>query len=327
MSPHKVVVPNIHLAHTNPKIKHMWSKHGGVIHFIQCLYSLPIYRDDVIAIPDDGQLVDRIPIRPTRAGIYYTDFFLLDDELFMVQINDDPYLAWEEWTEHYKKAGVRGFFVTNRRFSYEEELQKCGVPILTIIGMPDIRSGPIKEWETNAHSLAMTTEHDISVFFSGKFKRRIIRLLIAAGLQDRVDAVFIVDNKDPNRTGIMSSKEYMHTMARSKIVWCPRSIVSYPDGKCHSVTAKEYEAMIMEKLVLKEAICQFETEPRESGIHFVEYNSNGSDIVEIVEYYLAHEDERREIAHNGRLWWERNGSTPARACHIYDSALQVLYPT
>jgi len=82
--------------------------------------------------------------------------------------------------------------------------------------------------------------------------------------------------------------------------------------------------MCLENLVIRHPIGVIETEPRIDRKHYVEIQNDDSDLLELLYYYLEHDDERKEIAHNGRLWYERNGSPTARAYHIVESLKKVI---
>jgi len=83
--------------------------------------------------------------------------------------------------------------------------------------------------------------------------------------------------------------------------------------------------MALECCIFRHPNNLIEVEPRISGVHYVEIDENThADLIPKINYYLEHEKERKEIAHNGRLWYERNGTAIARAKKIFEDCKSLL---
>jgi len=113
----------------------------------------------------------------------------------------------------------------------------------------------------------------------------------------------------------MTFHEYMKAIAASKIVWCP------PGGR--PKTHREIEAMCCEVAVLMPEQHIVEPEILKPDVHFICVNPDYSDAVRKCNYYLENEDKLREVAHNGRMWYERNASDYARARYILKNCIKV----
>ena len=114
----------------------------------------------------------------------------------------------------------------------------------------------------------------------------------------------------------MSFHQYMLDMAAAKIVWCP------PGGK--PKTHREIEAMCCEVAVLMPEQNVIEPEIVQSDIHYISVKSDYSDAIEKCEYYLNNKEELNRVAHNGRMWYERNASDCARARYIHTNCISTL---
>jgi glycosyltransferase involved in cell wall biosynthesis len=95
-------------------------------------------------------------------------------------------------------------------------------------------------------------------------------------------------------TAKVSFSEYYREMAQSRI------FVS-PSGWCE-YTPKDYEAMYFGALLMKPAVEHIRTEPDllVPGETYVALRWDMSDLLDQVQWYLDHEDERRRIADNAR---------------------------
>lgn len=287
--------------------------------------ALPVYYENISVVSDNNLLDPYItkilenPPRMANKNSAREAFFVIDDHLFMIVDTDHPYKNAENWVPYYSQF-VSGFFVSCPRYSTSYIFDNCEVPVFCLGISPDIMI-PASFLEHDAHSISVTCEKTISVFFQGRFSTRIRRKDFGELINKEIANSHIRNSGTHPLSGI----EYVKEMCKAKIAWCPRSHSSPPDHDCNSVPSKEGDAMCLELLVVKQSIGQPEVEKRIPGVHFVQYNNDGSDLIEKLRYYLEHEDERKEIAHNGRLWWERNCSTFSRAKGIFDSCFKAIY--
>ena len=90
------------------------------------------------------------------------------------------------------------------------------------------------------------------------------------------------------------------------------------------MTSREIDAMCLEVMIMRPPNGLIETEPRLPGVHFAEVTNDHADLVDKMKYYLDHDEERKKIAYNGRLWYERNATIIARANHIFKCVKSVL---
>ncbi len=122
----------------------------------------------------------------------------------------------------------------------------------------------------------------------------------------------------------LSPEEYINIMARAKIIWCPRTVRGTPNHEENSTSSKEYEAMCLGICIVKNPIGVAEVEKRLPGTHYAKIKNNNSDLIDVLNYYLDHDEEREKIAKNGRLWYERNASAQARAHRMFEDALSCI---
>lgn len=285
--------------------------------FVMCswesrdLLVLPVYFRNVQCVVDGAKIKSRLP----KTQEHHTSFFMVNDNLFMINNNDRP-IQWD-WSEYSKF--VTAFFIFCHRFTTTHAFKKT-VPAYPLPGKSAAHFS-LAQLEHDAHSRSMTVEKDISVFFSGRITCRVARKGTGQAIRNHFPDSYIHFLEDGTA---LSKDEYVDVITRSKIAWCPRSVWSEPDKECNSSIPKEFEAMGLELLLVKHPLGVIETEERTPGVHFVEVKNDSSDLIEKLQYYLGHDDERKEIAHNGRLWWERNCSTIARASFMLNSCLRSM---
>ena len=293
--------------------------------YSKCLLALPVFYDSTSVVCDNDLLSEKVshiiadpPFVANKNG-GLTGMFLVDDHIFMIVNTDTPAKNAHHWVPYYSQY-VSGFFVLCHRHSTARIFNDCKIPTfpLSIKSDPSV---PLLSFEHDAHSKSMTIKKDISVFFHGRYGTRLPRKFLAEIIQKHITDVYIQDSGDRKS---LPGSEYVDLMSRSKIVWCPRSVRCPKDSDCNAACPRESEAMCLECLVIRPSIGITETEDRISGVHFVEIQNDSSDLIEKLQYYLDHDDERKEIAHNGRLWWERNCSVIARAKQIYSDCLEAI---
>lgn len=312
---HKIILPNPKYFDGRTRADYRISE------FAKCMKILEVYETDIKVIEDTGKLKEAIPeyVQMANDNGKYSSFFMVDGHLFMIIDTDHPVDNHEEWVKHHESKGVKGYFVWCHRHSTKYIFDGCKASIFPLAGKP----GPLislKDMEHEAHPRSVNMEKDINVFFHGRFNTRPTRESIAPIITDAIPNCRIGECSKE----YLSSEEYINFMSRSKIVWCPRSVWSEPNRECNAPTGKEFEAMCLEVLVLKPPIGTIEVEERIPGVHFVEVHDHSLDLIEKIQYYLEHEDERKEIAHNGRLWYERNCTVNSRAYYLFNSALKAI---
>ena len=281
-------------------------------------YDVSVVCDNELLIKKVSHILASVPFVANKNN-QLASLFAVDDYIFMLVNTDAPTINHRLWVPYYSQY-VSGFFILCNRRSTAFIFDNCGVPVLplTIKSDPFV---PLLDFEHDAHSKSMAAQKDISVFFHGRYVTRLARKAFATLIKKHITNTHIEDSGDYK---VLPGAEYINLMSRSKIVWCPRSVKSQPDHECNAVTARESEAMCLECLVVRPSIGIIETEERVPGVHFVEVENDNSDLIEKLQYYLEHDDERKEIAHNGRLWWERNCSVIARANQIYSDCLKIM---
>ncbi len=310
-----------------PNVKNFGNRQQLRIYkFAACLYILNAYEPIITVLPDDEILRNRLPaVFPpqgrSRIRSFWVEsreaFFMINDSLFLIIDNDDFTGNYEENIKFFDDLGVCGIFCANRRRSTEFIFQKSPFPMFgTTPGIEPYRL-PMPEFEHFGHSNYMNMKKDISIFFSGRCNTRISRLAYLHMIKEKFPDALVHNSEHKGST---SPEEYVKKLRRAKIAWCPRSVKSRPDFDCNSSTGREMEALCLEVLVVRPPIGIIEIEPRIDGVHYVEVKNDGSDVIDKMEYYLAHDEERLAIARNGRLWWERNSSAVARAYNIFNNS-------
>lgn len=276
------------------------------------MFVLPSYYENVECFVDSKKIMSKLK----DTNLLPCTFFLVNDSLFLTHIHDRPITNWEQWVPYCAKY-CTAFFVYALRHSTHFIFDDCPIPVFPL---PNTSGGKIEKPHIEyCHSLKK--KKDIPIFFNGRTAVRRSRKGVGTEiLRNFPDAhIKFLDSGEA-----LSSRDYVDLMNRSKIVWSPRSVWSAPDDNCNCPPQREFEAMCLESMVIKHPIGTTEPEERIPGVHFVEYNNDNADLIEKLHYYLDHDDERKEIAHNGRLWWERNCSPLARSSFMLKSCLQAM---
>ncbi len=291
---------------------------------LYCLYALQLYtKYDVEVVRDTGNKIKSIKHYaefPKHTGQPET-IFLFDEKPFLTSHDDNVYIVGNRWIDQLVEIGFGGIFLGQRRRS-TEHLFDNKIPVFSL---PGFGANPLLDCEGHIwHSISLNAEKNISVFFGGNFRtdgrRRGEERSKAAQRLRKIPNTQIHDNCKQWST----YAEYLSLMCKSKIAWCPRSISGFPDTNCNGYTGRELEACCLEVMVLRPPLGNIETEQRIPGVHFVEVRNDLSDLLDKTLYYLEHEEERLNIAREGRLWYERNISPLARAHSMYDSCLSAL---
>jgi len=277
------------------------------------LLALPVYYKNVECIVDHEAIVKRVPKNTMYDASFY---FLVNDQLFFIHHTDCPIIHWEKWIPH-ESQFCTAFFILALRHSTNFIFENCSVPVFPFISKFGTHVSP----NYIEHCHASDIEKDLDVFFSGRASIRPARKYSGQSVLATFpnSCIQFIDQGTA-----FEAQEYVDLMSRTKIAWCPRSMWSEPDHECNCPVGREYEAMCSEAMVMKHSIGIIESEERTPGVHFVECKNDDTDLVEKLSYYLEHDEERKTIARNGRLWWERNGSVRGRSSFIMKCCLQAM---
>lgn len=275
--------------------------------------ALPIYYKNIECVVDQKKIAQKLPEKHHEHPSVY---FLVNDSIFYMDASDRPIEHWEQWVP-LVSSYCTAMFVFALRSSTEFIFENCTIPVFPLT----IKNGVYISLPYMEYCHSLNREKDIPIFFQGRHAVRVSRKKVGWKIKQIFpDArIGFLDGGES-----LSSQEYIDLMSRSKIAWCPRSIWSIPEHDCNGVTGKEMEAMCLQCMIMKHPLGITEAEERIPGIHFVEYKNDNSDLIEKLHYYLEHDDEREEIAHNGRLWWERNGSVLGRSSFMIKKCLQAM---
>jgi hypothetical protein len=281
------------------------------------LWALMPYLKNIRCIMDHDAICQRMPPAIKIFNSNPSSFFLINDHLFMLIDWDRPIDSHERWIPHYQKY-VTAFFVANMRHSTNFIFDNCTVPVFPLPPTHDCRV-PLHYYEHFAHSQSLTVTKDISVFFHGRGLIRVARKHAGKLISDHFPDSCIEFCEHT----ALSGSEYVDKLSRAKIAWCPRTAWSPPDHEVNTITSRELDAMCLEVLVLKHGIDIVEVAKRPAN-SYVQMKNDSSDMIEKIAYYLEHEDERKEIAKNGRLFWELNYSVTGRAFFLLKSCLKAM---
>ena len=299
-----------------------FGSHWRTSRMAACLKILPTHYPNIKVVTDTNNFHNKLPpfVHMANRNGQYSGFFMVDDNLFMVADTDWPIKNHEIWVPHYEKWGVKGFFLACPRYSTEFIFKDSKVPVFPLGGKPG-PGIPLSYMEGRAHADAMQARKTVPVSFCGNLRSRMARLAAARNIRKYIPNSVVRNIKTSDPRGTIDGLAYIELMKISEIIWCPRSGWSNPEHDCNAPIGREFEAMCLENIVIKHSIGTKETEIRIPGIHFVEIQNDDSDLIEKIQYYLEHENERKEIAYNGRLYYEKNCSSLARANKLLNSCL------
>jgi len=304
----------------------------NVLTGVNCLSLLGYYAQNVTIDFDHEKLRKRHPPR-VKVGDFnhrISNFFLVNNHLFMTITCDCPTMWADKWTSHYGQY-CTAFFVSHLRKGrhdiFKDSIQVFHLPFYMGEGVH------VAYLETYGRSNLLSGPQDISVFFIGSPRNRVVRQGLGKTIREKIPNSFIHFSKwSQSHTHLrpemycenLSPEIYCDKLCRSKIAWCPRSIRCDPDHEENGIQSRWVEAMCCEILVIGHEPHLLIPEPLEPGVHYVKIQNNSSDLIEKIQYYLEHEDERKRIAQNGRLWWERNCSSVARSQFMINCCMESM---
>lgn len=284
------------------------------------LYSLAvsnkanIYRDEDVGFPIQKRIakLDKIRdgVKKERPAYDRGLFFMINGFMFM--IDHGEYTGNRaQWIigKHVTSDQLAGIFI--EQMDQGLDIKKSKIPIVPIAygtKFPDLWFG-----QGDYHYDGLYAEKKYSVHFIGNIgtnrKKRERQVKILSKIPDSK----IVHKTNSTR---MSFEDYIKDLISAKIVWCP------PGGRPKS--HREIEAMCCEVAVMMAPQNIVEPEMLKPDHHYISIRDDCSDAVAKVEYYLSNPEELDLIAHNGRMWYERNASDYARAKHIYTNAIKII---
>ncbi len=296
---------------------------ASVLTGTKCLGLLGYYARNVTIDFDHEELHKRHPprVRIGSGNDSISNFFLVNDDLFMLINCDCPTLGADKWVPHYGqycKAFFVGLLRKGRDHIFKDSIPVFHMPFYMGEGVH------VAYLESHGRSLSLSNIQDISVFFIGSFRNRPARKEAGKTIEQKIPNSFIHFSRWSQPRTYLNPEIYCDKLCRSKIAWCPRSIKCGPDYEENGFQARWVEAMCCEILVIGHEPHLLLPEPLEPGVHYVKIQNNDSDLTEKIQYYLEHEDERKKIAQNGRLWWERNCSSVARSQFMINCCMESM---
>lgn len=248
-------------------------------------------------------------------------FFSVNGSTFMLLDTDSPQLNMRHWIKYYAEH-VKAFFICAYYKEMKPIFEELGIKAFPCFGAYNRDFLELNNDEETQKMTDRSIEKNISIFFQGKFRcNPKLRPVLAKMIKERFHDSHIEDTVE---NGI-SSKVYLNLLQRSKIVWgAPGCDVTIDNVIRHPLQIRAREAMCVESLVVSHPIDVFATEELIPGEHFVETKRDHSDLIETLEKYLSDDEERLRIARNGRLYFERNCTTRARATYLLEKCLSVI---
>lgn len=280
----------------------------------ECLWSLNSRKDVTV-------FQDFIPCLPRLRQLGISDnnaklggYFSVNGNVFLILDTDRPHVNLERWLDYYKSA-VKGFFLCSYYKDLKEVFDKSHVKVFPCFG-----AGRSIDNDLITNKLPNRSIYkDIPIFFRGKFKHNIQRPDLCKMVKTHFPDSYIEDSSydyiDPDL--------YFNLLQRAKIVWEPPTVPSF-NPSCQPFCLREREAMCVESLCVRQPIDVFTPEEVVAGEHFVEVKRDNSNLIEVLEKYLFDEDERLRIARNGRLFFEKNCTSIARATYLLEKCISVI---
>ena len=272
-----------------------------------------IYRDEDVGFPITHKLVEldkvRDSVKHERPAFDKGLFFMIDGFLFMIdhgeKIGDKAPWVIGKYVQSHQLAGI---FV--EQLDRGLDTSQSNIPILPLTyGIKQ----PILWLDQGIyHNLGLHGPKTYSVHFVGNFGTNKKRQREAQIIEKIPDAKIL----HKSRAQRLSFDAYMCDMAMARMVWNP------PGGR--PKTHREIEAMCCEIAVVMPDQRIIEQENLIPDTHYICIKDDYSDAQKKIQHYLDHPIELAQIAHNGRMWYERNASDHARAKYIHEQALKII---
>lgn len=272
-----------------------------------------VYRDEDVGFPIAKRIagLDKIrnSIKDERPAFDKGLFFMIDGFMFMIDHGEkighrSPWIIGK----YVKPDQLAGIFVEQMDKSLDTHKSK--IPILPLaygVKQPNM-------WLHQGvyHDLGLHGPKKYSVHFIGNFETNKKRQREAKIIQEIPEAKILHKGKSQR----LSFDGYMRDMTMARIVWNP------PGGR--PKTHREIEAMCCEIAVVMPDQKITEQENLIPDWHYICIKADYSDAQKKIGHYLNQPAELAQIAHNGRMWYERNASDYARAKYIHEQALKII---
>lgn len=272
-----------------------------------------VYRDEDVGFPIAKRIIelDRIrnSVKHERPAFDRGLFFMIDGFLFMIDHGErvNNRAAWIIG-KHVNPHQLAGIFI--EQMGQGLDISKSRIPILPLaygIKQSGMWLDQGLYHNLGLHGLKKYSVHFIGNFGTNKKRQREAKII------EKIPGSKILHKGKSQR---LSFDEYMRDMAMSKMVWNP------PGGR--PKTHREIEAMCCEIAVAMPDQRIIEQETLIPDEHYICIKSDYSDAQKKMQHYLDQPGELARIAHNGRMWYERNASDHARAKYIHEEALKII---
>ena len=272
-----------------------------------------VYRDEDVGFPITKRIAELDKIRDSvkheRSAFDKGLFFMIDGFLFMIDHgertgNRAPWIIGKHVNSHQ----LAGIFVEQMDKGLDTRQSK--IPVLPLAY--GVKTSLMWLNQGTYHDLGLHGPKKYSVHFIGNFGTNKKRQR-EAKILEKISESKILHKGVSQR---LSFDEYMRDMAMAHIVWNP------PGGR--PKTHREIEAMCCEIAIAMPEQKIFEQENLIPDSHYICVKSDYSGAQKKIQHYLDSPKELAQIAHNGRMWYERNASDYARAKYIHEQALKII---
>lgn len=273
-----------------------------------------VYRDEEVGFPIARKIeqLDKIrdKMKGERPAFDKGLFFMVNNFLFMIDhgehVNNRG--AWIIG-KYVKPQQLAGIFM--EQMEKRADYKKSNIPILPLAYGTKQPSLWLNQHVY--HDLGLNGPKKHSVHFIGCFSTNNKQRNAFAKQLSKIPNAKIENRSASKRVDF---DEYMRDMAASQIVWCP------PGGR--PKTHREIEAYCCEIAVMMPKQNIIEQEVVKPDVHYICIKDDYSDASQQVEKYLNDPDALKNIARNGRLWYERNASDVSRAKYIHEKCLKII---